>query len=169
MTSTHLVALGNADAVRWVLSNQRMAFTEVGRRSAARVERGDKLVFYASLKCWPALGGEKRPKSGLLIGDAVVLTDVTRLQEPVQVGGRRFQFGCEVFFENLAPLGSGASISELRDRLSLTAGRENFGQALRRTPVLLSPNDTRLLSKELEASATSFEESVDSYFSNRTP
>lgn len=141
-----------------------MAFTEVGRRSATRVSRGDKLLFYASLKCWPALGGEVRPQSGVLIGDAVVLTDVARMREPVQIGGRRFHFGCELFFEHLAPVGSGVSISELRERLALTAGRANFGQALRRTPVLLSPPDAELLSAELAVIVTPFEESVEGYF-----
>src|SRR5690349_2546590 len=100
MAATHLVVLGNADAARWVFDNQRMAFSEVGRRTAARLARGDTLLFYASLKCWPALGGP-RPDSGLLLADAVVLTDVARMNQPAYVGGRHFHYGCEVFFEHL--------------------------------------------------------------------
>jgi hypothetical protein len=167
MTATFLVVLGNAEAARWVLENQRMAFSEGGRKSASRLSRGDTLLFYAGIKCWPALGRDSRPEAGVLIGDAVVLTDVARLRTPAQVGGRRFEYGCEVFFEHLAPLGSGVAISSIRDELDLTAGRANYGQALRRPPVLLSRADAALLSARLRAVTTPFEESVDEYFATR--
>ena len=163
MAASHLVVLGNADAARWVLANQRMAFSEVGRRTAARVTRGDTLLFYASLKCWPALGGAGRPASGLLIADAIVLTDVTKLRTPVSVGGRQFQYSLEVFFEHLAPAGSGVPIGSVRNELELTAGRANYGQALRRTPVLLSPSDTALLKDRLQGVLKPFEDSIDGY------
>ncbi|MDD0856756.1 hypothetical protein NHF46_00955 [Arthrobacter alpinus] len=130
MTSSHLVVLGNADAARWVLKHQRMAFSEVGKRTASRLSRGDSLLFYAGLKCWPSLGGDKRPTSGLIIGDAVILTDVTRLETPVLLDGRRYPYSCEVFFEHLAPAGTGVPIGSVRDELELTAGRVNYGQAL---------------------------------------
>lgn len=107
-------------------------------RGAARLGRGDHLIFYISLKCWPELGG-RRPASGLLIGSAVVLTDVRRMERPVLISGRRFLYSCELFFERLAELGSGVPIGPLKEELDLTAGKSNYGQALQRTPVLLSP------------------------------
>lgn len=110
MSSMHLVVLGNAVTARWVLANQRMAFTEIGRRSASRLARGDTLLFYASSACWPGLGAAVRPQSGLVIGSAVVLTDVARLATVMHVGGHRLDYGCEIFFETLAPLGSGVAI-----------------------------------------------------------
>lgn len=119
-------------------------------------------MFYASLKCWPGLGSA-RPDSGLLIGDAVVLTDVARFTRPVLIGGRRFQYGCEIFFESLAPLGSGLPIGSVRNELDLTAGRANYGQALRRTPVLLSHSDTRFLRGRLRGVSKSFDATVDEY------
>lgn len=163
MTASYLVVLGNADAARWVLANQRMAFSEVGRRTASRLSRGDSLLFYAGLKCWPKLGGDQRPTSGLIIGDAVVLTEVTKLGTPVLVGGRRYPYGCEVFFEHLAPAGTGVPIGSVRDELELTAGRGNYGQALRRTPVLLSQADTALLAPRLKSVWKPYEEAIDGY------
>jgi hypothetical protein len=169
MTGTHLVVLGNADTARWVLANQRMAFSEVGKRTAAHLSRGDTLLFYASLKCWPRLGGGVRQDSGLLIGDAVVLTDVTKLSNPVLVGGRRFQYSCEIFFEHLAPVGSGVHIASVRDQLELTAGRANYGQVLRRTPLLLSRSDAALLKDRLRGIWKPFEENIDEYLEASTP
>lgn len=168
MASTYLVVLGNADAARWVLTNQRMAFSEVGWRAALRLARGDTLLFYAGLKCWPGLGGA-RPASGLLIGDAIVLTDVTRWAAPVQVGGRHFQYGCELFFEHLAPVGAGLPIGAVRDDLELTAGRANYGQVLRRTPLLLSRADTSLILVRLAGVWQPFEDSVDQYLGGGEP
>jgi len=162
MAATHLLVLGNAEAVRWVFQNQRMAFSEVGRRTAMRLSRGDTLIFYASLKCWPELGGT-RPESGLLIADAVVLTDVAQLKQPAVVGGRHFHYGCEIFFEHLAPVGSGVPIGTVRDQLELTAGRANYGQALRRTPVLLSPADAALLTAKLQQVWQPFDDTIDGY------
>lgn len=163
MSATHLVVLGNAVTVRWVLANQRMAFTEVGRRSASRLSRGDTLLFYASNKCWPTLGGSVRPTSGVLIGNAVVLTDISRLRAPAHIGGRRFDYACEVFFESLAPLGSGVAIGPVKDELKLTAGRANYGQVLQRTPVLLATEDAHLLTARLKSLAKPFEVSVEDY------
>lgn len=162
MAATHLVVLGNAVTARWVLTNQRMAFTEVGRQSAARLSRGDTLLFYASSKCWPTLGGV-RPASGVLIGNAVVLTDVARLRAPAHIGGRRFDYGCEVFFEVLTPLGSGVAIGPIKESLKLTAGRPNYGQVLQRTPVLLAPEDAQLLTTQLKLIAKPFEDTVEDY------
>ncbi|MEV7663571.1 hypothetical protein [Paenarthrobacter sp. NPDC089316] len=163
MTATHLVVLGNADAARWVLANQRMAFSEVGKRTASRLSRGDRFLFYASFTCWPRLGGDQRPTSGLIIGDAVVLTEVRELRTPVLVGGRHFRYGCEVFFEHLAPVGTGVSIGSIRDELELTAGRANYGQALQRTPVLLSQADTERLAPRLEGVWKPYEETIAGY------
>lgn len=162
MATTHLLVLGNAEAARWVLENQRMAFSEVGRRTASRLSRGDTLIFYAGLKCWPGLGGP-RPKSGLFIADAIVLTDVARMKQPAHVGGRHFHYGCEIFFEHLAPVGSGVPIGTVRDRLELTAGRANYGQVLRRTPVLLSSADAALLKAELQKVWLPFDDSIEGY------
>lgn len=139
-----------------------MAFSDVGRRAASRLCRGDTLLFYASRKCWPGLGGA-RPDSGLLIGDAVVLTQVVRWRAPVQVGGRHFQYGCEVFFEHLAPVGSGVSLTSVRHDLELTAGRANYGQVLQRTPVLLSPADTSFLRVRLERVWKPFDVCIGGY------
>lgn len=166
MSATHLVALGNAEAVRWVLRNQRMAFSEAGRRTASRLSRGDTLLFYAGAKCWPALGGDSRPPDGVLIGGAVILSELTRFRASVQVGGRRFEYGCEVFFERLAPLGSGVSIKANKKELELTVGLVNYGQALRRTPVLLSTADSVLLNHRLDAVTVPYENSIRAYFSH---
>lgn len=162
MAATYLLVLGNADAARWVFENQQMAFSEVGRRAATKLARGDTMIFYAGLKCWPGLGGA-RPKSGLLIADAVVLSDVTRMKKPAYVGGRHFPYGCEIFFEHLAPVGAGVPFGAVRERLKLTAGRANYGQVLRRTPILLSPADAALLKAECSKVWQPFEETIDGY------
>jgi hypothetical protein len=105
----------------------------------------------------------KRPTSGLIIGDAVVLTEVTKLRTPALVGGRHFHYGCEVFFEHLAPAGTGVPIGSVREELELTAGRVNYGQALQRTPVLLSQADTALLAPRLKSVWKPYEEAIDGY------
>ena len=166
MVSTHLVVLGNAEATRWVLTNQRMAFSEVGRRTAARLAPGDVMLFYASLKVWPALRAEPRPQGGMFIGSALVLTRISRMRTPAKVGARHFEFGCEIFFELLAPLGQGVAITDVKDQLELTSGKPNYGQVLRRTPILLSRTDSELLTSRLRSTAGPFEENVSQYFAN---
>ena len=161
MAATHLLVLGNAEAARWVFENQRMAFSEVGRRTAARLSRGDTLIFYASLKCWPGLGGT-RPDSGLLIADAVVLTEVS--DEPASL---RWWPPLPLRVRNLLraprPGRAGVPIGNIRNQLELTAGRANYGQALRRTPVLLSRADAALIRRELKQVWQSFEDSINGY------
>jgi hypothetical protein len=123
------------------------------------------MYFYVSAKCWSGpsrLGGE-RPRSGMLISDAVVLTDVRKLTNKVGIAGNSFTYGCELLFEHLVPLGSGLSLSDIAPDIDLLSGRSNYGQALQRTPVLLSQRDADLFQTQLEALATPFENAVELY------
>lgn len=120
------------------------------------------MYFYASSKCWPALGGV-RPSAGLIISQAVVLTSVKRLPEKLSISGRSFLYSCELLFERLAPLGQGVSLNDISDKLEFLAGRANYGQALQRTPILLSVNDTKLIENEFHSISEPFEDTVDNY------
>lgn len=120
------------------------------------------MYFYASSKCWPALGGE-RPAAGLIISEAVVLTPLKKLPEKLSISGRSFPYSCELLFERLAPLGRGVSLSAISEKLEFLAGRANYGQALQRTPILLSTNDAKLIEHEFRSVSEPFEHTVDSY------
>lgn len=161
--ATFLVALGDAKGARWVIAHEAMAFTPVGARKAARLSHGDTILFYLSKRCLTDLG-LRGLDGGLVVGSAVVLTDVRALKQPTFIGGRRFEQGCHVFFENLAPLGKGVSLKALSNSLVLLAGRPNYGQALRQTPVALHEHDAALLCRQLESVVTAFDEAKSSYF-----
>lgn len=163
MAASFLTVLGSAETVRWVFSQERMAFSKhIGEGIASHVSRGDRLYFYVTSKCWPGLGGT-RPSSGVLVSDAVVLTDVKSLPRKIVISGRSFSYGCELLFERLTSLGSGVSLAEMAGQLDLLAGKHNYGQALQRTPVRLTPKDAELLNLKLDTLAVPFENAVDSY------
>lgn len=126
------------------------------------MSRGDRLLFYLSRKCLAELG-VPRPTVGLVVGEAVVLTDVRAMKRPISIGGRRFEKECELLFERLAPLGKGLSLKASANELILLAGRPNYGQALRQTPILLHDYDAAILRRRLKAEATTFDEAADSY------
>jgi hypothetical protein len=162
MVATFLVVLGDAKGTKWVLREQAMAFTRVGGRRAAKLSRGDRLLFYLSGKCLSEFGVRRAP-TGRVIGEAVVLTDVRPVRRPVSIAGRKFETECELLFERLAPLGSGLSLKALADRLVLLAGKPNIGQALRISPVALNEDDARLLRRMLKTEATNFDQAKASY------
>lgn len=165
MTTSFLTVLGSAETVRWVLSGEHMAFSEyTGRRIASRMSHGDRLLFYASSKCWSGFS-RVRPGPGMVISEATVLTDVRPLARKVSIGGRGFLYGCELLFEQLAPIGTGVPLDSLAGRLQFLAGRSNYGQALQRTPIQLSNVDAGALRDALERVAIPFEDAVGGYIS----
>lgn len=163
MTTSYLTVLGSAETVRWVLNEERMAFSEyTGKRVASRLAHGDRLFFYASSKCW---NGFERARAGpgLVIGDATILTDIGPLPRKISIGGRGFTHCCELLFDRLAPIGEGIGLASLADRLQFLSGRSNYGQALQRTPILLSNSDAELLESELHEVAIPFDAAFDGY------
>lgn len=161
--ASFLTALGSAETVRWVLQNERMAFSDfVGKRNASRLTRGDRLYFYLSPRCWPGLGKPK-PPSGLIVSDAVVLTDTKKLADRMVLSGHVFTYGCELLFERLAPSGTGVSLNGMIGQLELFRGYSNYGNALRLTPILLSTSDAKLIDLELNSVSKQFDDAVIGY------
>ena len=156
--------------MRWVFREKRMVFSDrVGNHLSSHVDSGDRLYFYVTGKCWSApvgLGGPQ-PRSGLVVGDAVVLTEIRRLQNRVEISSKSFSYGCGIRFERLTPLGSGLALPDVADNLDLLTGRRNYGQVLQRTPVRLSPHDAEVIDQRLDSLAMPFEDGAQRYLSEK--
>lgn len=156
------MGLGDQDFLRWVLDNERMAYTKLGARAGAGIEPGDRLLLYASQTSLSSFGVGPRGEAGMIIARAAVLTPIVNGQA-LSISGRRFTAHSHLFLESLARLGAGVSLKALADELDLTRGRANYGQALRRPPVRLTASDARKLSRRLDAVAGEVEEAIADY------
>ena len=130
MASSHLLILGEREAIAWVLANERMAFTAHRVRALAAVQVGDDLLVYTTRG---AFHNPTRDR-GRVVGRALVATDVRRLAGPVTIAGREFTHGCGLRVLELAPLGSGVELAPLIPELSSFPNKRGWAMRLRRPP-----------------------------------
>ena len=98
-----------------------------------------------------------------VFGKARVLTAPRPLDPPVRLAGRRFAMGVQLFVESLAPFGSGLPLSAVAPRLELFAGSSSLHGRLRRSPVLLSSEDTQVIDTALAEYTWDYELAMPSY------
>ena len=105
----YLLVLGEREAIRWVLTNQRMAFPATARAEVTALREGDELFL---LSTRGAFRNPTRDRTRV-IGTAVALTAVEPLDEPLEIAGRTFARGCSIRVDSLAPYlgGLGAWVS----------------------------------------------------------
>lgn len=143
--AAHLIILGDRDAVRWVLRNERMAFEAHRRNDATRLAVDDTLFLYTTRKCFHNPTRDR----GRVVGRAVVTSPVQPLKESVVVMGREFVLGCTFDLIGLAPRHEGVVLADLVPRLDAFPIKDAWAARMRRPLLTLPPHDAALLEQEL--------------------
>jgi hypothetical protein len=145
---SHLIVLGDRDAIAWVVSEQRMAFTRDRASSAtAAIAAGDELLLYSTRGSFHSPTRDR----GRVFGRALATSEVDKLSRPVRLLGREFTHGFEFELEALAPPRAGVDLAELIPRLSSFPNKRGWAASLRRPLLTLTPDDARLIRKGLRA------------------
>jgi hypothetical protein len=142
--------LGEAEGLRWVLKNSRMAFTEAMADRAQGISEGDGLVLYAGRG---AFHNPTRDESQL-VGVARVTSPSRRLRQPIEIAGRGFVVVCDLDIEESLPERSGVPIKPLVSRLKLVKRPEVWGQYFRKGLVEIGQRDFQLLARAVRRSAS---------------
>ena len=164
---SHLIILGDRDAIAWVVSEQRMAFTrERAAAAEAAISRGDELLLYSTRG---AFHNPTRDR-GRVFGRAIASGIVGELPRPVLLLGRQFTHGFEFELKSLAPPRLGVGLADLIPRLSSFPNKRGWAMSLRRPLLTLTSEDALLLRRRLEPETAGVSEAVESYLAEvRSP
>jgi hypothetical protein len=164
---SHLIILGDRDAIAWVVSQRRMAVTaDRAAAASAAISEGDELLLYATRG---AFHNPTRDR-GRVFGRGLVISAVKRLRKPVLLLGREFTHGFEFELESLAPPRLGVEIAELIPRLSSFPNKTGWAMSLRRPMLTLTAEDARLIRQRLKADTGTIDDAIDRYVAeSRTP
>jgi len=164
---SHLLILGERDAIAWVVSQEQMGFTADRSSSAtAAISAGDELFLYATRG---AFHNPTRDR-GRVFGRAVATSGVEKLSEPVLLVGRAFTHGFAFDLDSLAPPRHGVDLADLIPRLSSFPNKTGWATSLRRPLFTLTPEDAHLLRQLLRAEERDLDESTAGYMAeSRTP
>jgi hypothetical protein len=143
--AAHLLVLGDREALRWVLRNERMAFEMHRRNDVARLAVGDTLFIYTTRGCFHNPTRDR----GRVIGRAVVTSPVEPLDESVLVMDREFGLGCTFDLVALAPRHEGVVLADLVPRLNAFPIKSAWSTRMRRPLLPLPPKDAALIDREL--------------------
>src|SRR5262249_46048381 len=113
MSASYLLVIGDPAPLAGVLAERRMAFPTRRRYRAAAMEIGDELFIYKTQGCFHNPTRDR----GLVMGLALVSSDVRNLAEPVVFGGRSYPSGCTLSIQGIAPLHEGVELRPLVPRL----------------------------------------------------
>ncbi|HEX6968478.1 MAG TPA: hypothetical protein VF174_06685 [Micromonosporaceae bacterium] len=145
MSRSYLVILGERDAIRWVLREQRMAFPATPRAEVAALAAGDRLFLYATRGAWHNPTRDR----GRIIGVATARSSARVLDEPVEIAGRTFVSGCTLHIEGLVPYPGGLELQPLVEQLSAFPKPHAWSIYLRRPLLALPGADASLLDERL--------------------
>jgi len=159
VSRAYLVILGDRDAIAWVLREQRMAFPATPRAEVAALAAGDRLFLYATRGAWRNPTRDR----GRIIGTAVARTAARTLDEPVEIGGRRFVSGCELEIDGLVPYPGGLELQPLVERLAAFPKPAAWSIYLRRALLALPAEDAALLERLLAPLVTTRAAALASY------
>lgn len=146
MHRAYLLILGHADAIAWVLREQRMAFPARPRREVAGLAVGDHLYLYATRSAW------RNPKRdrGRVVGHATVASSVRRLDEPLDIAGQIFYSGCELSIDGAAPYPGGVELAPLVPQMQAFPKPQAWNIYLRKPLLALPVPDAELLARALD-------------------
>jgi hypothetical protein len=157
--ASYLLIIGEAEALRWIVANERMAFAAHRTRDASRIATGDRLLLFTTRGCFH---NPTRDRSRL-VGEAEVTSEVTPLDDPLEIAGREFSSACDLTLLTLAPFRQGVEFVPLVKRLSIFPDERSWPVRLRRTLVPLPAGDADLLRHELHDVADKGVVQADSY------
>lgn len=150
MTSTGetawLVVLTEAKGLRWVLKNERMAFSHRLCNRARRIRVGDKLILYLTKA---AFGAPSRDRPQLQ-GVVRVTSGVQQLPETLDILGLELTCACDIEPETVFKERQGAPFDPLVAKMSFIKRPEIWGQYVRRGLVELSAADAKLIVASIE-------------------
>lgn len=159
MAATHLVIIGDREALSWVLTEQRMAFPAGRSRAARALSEGDEIMIYTTRGCF------KNPirDLGRVIALGRIAGPVTVLEEPIVFGERRFPEGCPLRIQALAPLREGVVLRDFVPSLAVFPDAASWSVRLRRAALPLPADDAALLRRELKPVLRPYAETVEQY------
>lgn len=161
----HLVILGEADAILWVLENQTVAFPEQRHKNLfPTFGEGDTLYLYSTRGAYHNRGRDR----GRVFARVTVTAPMERSDAPYEFGGRKLPIEVPIEVEALAPARTGVNVADLVPRMTSFPKPETWSVYLRRSAYPLTPHDAELIDRHLAAMAGSVEENLDSY-RQRTP
>jgi hypothetical protein len=146
MSRAYLLVLGEREAIRWVLREQRMAFPSTRRAEVSALEVGDELFLYTTRGAWHNPTRDR----GRVIGHATVASAVRAFDQPLEISGRQFHSGCRLRIDSVAPYPSGVVLASLVDRLAVFPKPHAWSAYLRRALLQLPEVDVALLAQELK-------------------
>lgn len=156
----YLLVIGDRQALAWVLSQQRMAFSQRRRTSAEHLRPGDRLFLYTTRSCF------KNPTRdrGRVIGEATTTSPVTALDAPVVFGDRDFTAGCSLRLDTLAVAHGGVELSKLVEKMHAFRVPDRWAVYLRRPLVPLDAADATLIRTHLtQVAGPPTAEALDGY------
>jgi len=164
---SHLLILGDRDAIAWVVARKRMAFTADRARSAtAAISEGDEMFLYATRG---AFHNPTRDR-GRVFGRALAASAVKQLPDPVPLLGRNFTHGFRLDLESLAPPRRGVDLAELVPRLLSFPNKTGWAMSLRRPLLTLTSQDAKLIRQLLRSEAGAPGREIPRYVAeSRTP
>lgn len=158
-SATYLLVLGDRAGLAWVLKHERMAFPDYRRAETRALKVGDRLLLYTTRGCFRNPGRDR----GRVIGEAIVTSELTFLDQPVVISGRTYPVGCNIAVKGLAALREGVVLRDLVPDLDAFPDKGTWAIRLRRPLVSLSAHDADLLSAHLAPLAVNPRETVGGY------
>jgi hypothetical protein len=128
-----------------------MAFNDGRLAQARRLQTDDQILLYAGKRVFRT---SSRSKTGLVVGEATVRSEICRLEQPTTIGTGSYGHVVDISIERLAPLGKGVALSAHLDELELFPDPGNWTSRIRRTVVSLCERDAVLLTSLLARVAT---------------
>lgn len=155
-----LLVLGDREALFWVISNGRMAFSARRRSLAMQLGVGDGLLLYSTRGAWRNPTRDR----GRIFGSCVVATPVEPLASPVEIGGLKYSSGCELGDMRAVTYPNGLILADMVDRLDdAFPNRAAWSVYLRRPLLPLSGRDDHRLRAGLGRLPPIDETVLDSY------
>lgn len=159
MPSSHLVIIGDRDALSWVLTAQQMAFPAGRAKLAATVQEGDEVFVYTTRGCF----GNPTRDLGRIVACGAVTSPVRTLAEPVRFGERAFTEGFRLRIDGLTPFREGLVLRDLVPRLQVFPDPATWSVRLRRPALALPPSYAELVRRGIEPLLRPYEETVGDY------
>jgi hypothetical protein len=151
--------IGDREPLAWILTQGRMAFPAHRVRETGGLSVGDRLFLYTTRGCFR----QPHHHRGRVIGEAVVKSAASSLDEPVKFGDASFPLGCDLEITGLVPRGEGPDIAALVENLHMFPNPRGWMTRLRRVLVALDSHDAALLHRKLAPEMQPVGEHRDGY------